>query len=125
LLGFVLLSLVAWVLLMYGGSPGLSTLLDQASYAVLVLSIGLLALTATYLWRPAAVLTAGLSAGWFVLAWIVRFLESQPGVLQGADWPMVALGLFGAGGLVLLGWQSGLTVQGLRHVESSGGLTRA
>lgn len=90
LVTFIFVSLAAWVLLLFGNAPS-ETVFHQGSYAVPVLGIALLALAGTYLPRPMALAVLGGSVVWFVVAWVVEYVPSQPGILVRADWPMVVL----------------------------------
>ena len=95
LLGFVALSVVAWVLLLFGGGLMSSTYLHQGPYAAIVLFIALAALATSYLWRPLAICLFAASFLWFVIAWVpgLGFHDAQPGIATPTDWGMVSLGI--------------------------------
>jgi hypothetical protein len=99
---FVLVSVACWVVLEFGGTNA-ATVIHQGSYAVLVLTVALPALMATYLPRAAAVTIVGVSLAWFCVAWLpgVGYRWAQPGIASETDWAMVALGL---GSLAVIGW---------------------
>ncbi len=68
LFGFVAVSVMAWVLLLFGDGLMSSTFLHQSPYAAVILFIALTALTTSYLWRPLAFCLFATSVLWFVIA---------------------------------------------------------
>jgi hypothetical protein len=100
---FVLVSIVFWVIVEFGGNDSVATTIHQGSYAVLVLVIALAALTATYLPRSAAVAVIGASLVWFGLQYLpgLGFQPLQPGLAVTTEWPMIGLGLGSLAALIL------------------------
>lgn len=101
LLIFVLISLVCWVVLEWGGTVSASALSLYGSYAVLVLVIALAALATTYLPRWAAVSIVCANVVWFAILYLpgLGYQPLQPGIAVASDWPMIALGLVSLAGL--------------------------
>ncbi len=107
LLVFLAASLIAWVLLLYGGNQ-VTTTLDEGSYAATLLFVALLALAVTMLPRFYAglVLTANLL--WFVICWVpgVGFQSAQGGQAgsSGTDVAMLIVLLISMIAIALLCW---------------------
>ena len=68
LIGFVALSIAAWVLLLYGGEQ-VTTVIEQGSFAATVLFLALLALAVTALPKFFTCLILSSSALWFAICW--------------------------------------------------------
>ena len=108
LLVFVAVSLVAWVLLLYGGDQ-VTTVLDEGSYAAAILFIALLALAVTTLPRFYAglILTANLL--WFVICWVpgIGFQPAQGGQAGSSsiDVAMLIVLLISLAAMALLCWR--------------------
>jgi hypothetical protein len=99
---FVLLSVLCWVILEYGGRVETSTIIHQGSYAVLILAVALSALAVTYLRTWAAVTIIVADVTWFGVEYLpgLSFHWEQPGLATSTSWAMIALGL---GSLAILG----------------------
>ena len=69
LIGFVALSVAAWVLLLYGGGE-VTTIIEQGSFAATVLFIALLVLAVTMLPKLYAYLILSSSVLWFAICWL-------------------------------------------------------
>jgi hypothetical protein len=83
LLPFILVSSAVWVLLQFGSDPS-TTLIQQAPYALLILGIGVSALSVTYLPRRLAESVLILGVAWFVLEWVpgISFIPALGGSCQ-------------------------------------------
>lgn len=90
---FAALTLVVWVVLLWGGA--IPTIIHQGPYALLVLFIGLCAVAATALPRPLAVLVLAADAAWFAVCWVpglgFQAGSGKPGAHLSVDSAMVAV----------------------------------
>jgi hypothetical protein len=100
---FTALTVVVWVVLLFGGT--VTTVIHQGPYAAVVLFIALAALAATCLPRPAALAVLGANAVWFVLCWAPGWgLVAATGrpLTSPVDPAMVLVAVLGLGGLALV-----------------------
>ncbi len=99
---FAGLSAAAWVLVQFG-SRDAASIISQGPYAILVLLLGGLALSVTYLpWRYATLLV-GISLAWFIVEWLpgaslVPAIGQLPGT-GAVEKAMVLVSLLGVAGV--------------------------
>ncbi len=97
---FALLSLIVWIVLMFG--PG-TTVIHQGSYATFLLLFALLALGVVALPRLLAVLLVTLHIGWFFTVWIFTSPANSYALPNAI---MIVWSLMLAGGIGALAWRS-------------------
>jgi len=115
---FLGVTLVAWVVLQYGG-PRSPAIVHQSSYAMLVLYFGLCAVAVTMLPRALAGLILAASLAWFAVCWLPG-LGFHPGSGGQGAHPRVDAGMVAVclAGLAVLGvtcalmWRSQRAAQG-------------
>jgi hypothetical protein len=106
LVAFVVLSILVWVLLLWGSGRAVTVIL-QGPYSAFVLLFALCALGVTALPRPVAISVAVLDAVWFLWLWMpglgIRSAWGAPVSLSSFDGAMALVSVLSVGAVAIIG----------------------